>query len=158
MHARIESDPAAALADLEEAVKLSPNSIPARQNQAYVLDKLNRNEECLAVLTRLTELAPAVSEYRSGRAVVLARLKKYEEAIRAITKEMAVNPSTMVRYQAACVYAQAGKDNPTHKTEALRLLTAAIRDGFPATDLATDKDFDPIRGEPEFQRLLPAKK
>jgi tetratricopeptide (TPR) repeat protein len=157
-HARIESDPAAALADLEQAVKLSPNSIPARQNQAYVLDKLGRDEDCLVVLTRLTELAPANVEYRSGRAVLLARLKKYDEAVRAITKELEGNPSAGLRYQAACVYALSSRNTPAHKAEALKVLTTVIRDGFPATELATDKDLDPLRGEPDFQRLLPTKK
>lgn len=157
-HARMESDPKSALADLDQAVKLSPNSVPIRQNQAYLLDKLERNEECLVVMNKLIELAPTNVEYRSGRAVLLARLMKYDDALKAIAMELTNNPPHLVRYQAACVYALASRAKPSHKDEAIRVLAAVIRDGFTADDLATDKDFDPIRHSVEFQKLLPTKK
>ena len=157
-HARLDSDPAAALADLERAVKLNPKSIAGWQNTAYILDKQRRDAECLPVLDRLIELAPGVALYRGGRAVLLARTGRTDEAVRVVTEVVARQPTASTLYQATSVYSLASRTRPEHKAEAMRYLTACVRSGQNLDELRADKDLDPLRDEPEFRTLVPDKK
>lgn len=157
-HARLDADPAAALADLEQAIKLNPRSLSGWQNTAYILDKQRRDAECLGVLDKLIEMAPSVAVYRGGRAVLLARTGKADEAVRAVTEVVTRQPSTYTLYQATSVYALASRTRPELKAEAVRYLTACVRSGQNLDELRADKDLDPLRDEPEFKKLVPDKK
>jgi hypothetical protein len=55
-------------------------------------------------------------------------------------------------YQLAGVYALLSRTRPGSRAEAIKLLTAALRAGF--GHIESDKDLDPIRDTPEFQRVL----
>jgi eukaryotic-like serine/threonine-protein kinase len=157
-HARMDYDPKAALSDLEEAVKIAPNSLQIRQNQAYLLDKLGRNLECRDVMSKLVELAPTSSQYRTGLAVLHARLGECDEAIRRIRLEQQQDkPISVVWYHAGCVFALASRKQPQHKAEAIRNLKLAIQEGFTAEVLRTDPDLECLRTDVEFQKLLPKK-
>jgi serine/threonine protein kinase/Flp pilus assembly protein TadD len=151
--ARMGTDLPGALADIEKAVERSPDSVAARQNQAYVLDQLGRNQDCLEVMNRLIELAPKHLQFRAGKAVLLARLEQYESAFRMVDELLTSSSEPRMRYMAACVYSLASRKDPKHRAEAIRLLTTA-RGGFRANDLKTDPDIDPIRDDPEVQKLI----
>ena len=55
----------------------------------------------------------------------------------------------------ASLYAAAAGHDPKHKEKALSLLAESLRLGMSRLELfATDSDLDPLRQDPEFQRLL----
>jgi serine/threonine protein kinase/tetratricopeptide (TPR) repeat protein len=153
-HARLDTDMPAALADIERAVKLNPRSVQALQNQAYVLERLGRDEACLGVIDRLIGLTGGQALYRGGRAVLLARLGRVDEAVKLARELVAKDAPPVALQQAAGVYALASRTHPEHKTEAVNLLTAAVYGGVTAKDLDEDKDLDPLRDDPEFRKLL----
>ena len=59
-------------------------------------------------------------------------------------------------FQAGAIYALLTKHDPACKTEALRLLTVALRNGFGYEHLETDKDLALLHGLPEFQKIVEA--
>jgi hypothetical protein len=98
-------------------------------------------------------LAPKHLQFRAGKAVLLARLEQYESAFRMVDELLTSSSEPRMRYMAACVYSLASRKDPKHRAEAIRLLTTA-RGGFRANDLKTDPDIDPIRDDPEVQKLI----
>jgi serine/threonine protein kinase/tetratricopeptide (TPR) repeat protein len=141
-----------ALEDFRRAERINPQSISALKNQANVLSgRLKRPEDGLAALNRLLAVYPELPEARASRAVLLARLGRSQEALTDAEWAKAHTADPLVTYMAAGVYARTG-DVP----EALRLLASALTRGFGFADLATDPELDPIRGRPEFTRLVDA--
>src|SRR5262249_9745530 len=79
----LKSDPVAALAGFEEALRLDPRRWEAMQNKALVLaDHLNRPRDAVTVLDQLLALDPDSVEARAGRGVYRARLGERELALR----------------------------------------------------------------------------
>src|SRR5262249_17528221 len=71
---RVADDPAGALTDVEEALKLDPEFVYGLQFKAYVLaERLNRQDEAIEVLNRTVALYPHFVPARAGRGVLLAR-------------------------------------------------------------------------------------
>jgi serine/threonine protein kinase/Flp pilus assembly protein TadD len=153
-YAQIETDPTAALADLEHALKLNPDSIPGLRNRLYLLDKLGRNEECLATVDRLIRMLPAEPIYPPGRAVLLARLGRYPDALAAAAKIPVTGATPMIRYQIGCVYALASRSDPKLRAVAVRHVAAALDAGFPVAEVVKDPDVEAIRTDPAFVRLI----
>ncbi len=56
----------------------------------------------------------------------------------------------------ANIYALTSRKNADDRLKALQLLAGALRNGFGLAWIDTDTDFDPIRNDPEFQRLVKA--
>jgi hypothetical protein len=88
--------------------------------------------------------------------VLLARLGRREEALRDAKEAERLDPRPEVLYQAAGVYALTSAMDPADSREALRLLGAALRKGYGFDMLEIDPDLRPIRGQPEYRRLLEA--
>jgi serine/threonine protein kinase/Flp pilus assembly protein TadD len=152
---RIDSDPAAALADFRRASQINPRSLGALQNEAHVLaDKLKDNDGALVVATKVAELYPEFGPAVAGRAVVLARLGKRDEAHKEIEKARLLSDDPEVLYQAASVYAVTSKTNPSDRAKAIALLREALKNGYAnLRGMATDGDLEPLRGAPEFQEI-----
>jgi tetratricopeptide (TPR) repeat protein len=152
--ARMRTDAPSAVTDFEAALKLNPRSLTALQNLAHVLGRLGRNEEAVVVLDRAVELYPDFVPSRAGRGVIHARLGHWAaaeaDALEALKRD--VGPAN--QYQTAGIYAVLSRNDPKHKSEALRLLTASLRAGYGFEHIETDRELDPIRGDAEFRKVL----
>ena len=154
---RMAANPAGALADAEEALKLNPLSAAALQLKAHLLsEKLNRRAEAIAVLDRAVEFYPDYVPARAGRGVLLAREGRRNEAIRDAKDALLRNTDPPNLFQVGCIYALTSRTNPEDKTEAFRLLWSALQRGFGLQYIDTDRDLDPLRDDPEFKRLVAA--
>ncbi|HEV3024591.1 MAG TPA: tetratricopeptide repeat protein, partial [Pirellulales bacterium] len=153
--ARLPADPAGALSDYSQALKLDPRYLPALQNSAAVLGEVpGRAEEAIAMLDRALEASPHFVPARVGRGVLLARLGRRDAALADARKALARDPRPQILYQAACVYALVSEARANDRREALRLLGAALAQGFGREYVATDHDLDALRGDDDFHRLL----
>jgi serine/threonine protein kinase/Flp pilus assembly protein TadD len=156
---REPKDPAGALADLDEALKLNPRSYDALQNKAYILsERLNRIEEAEAVVDRAVTLYPDYVPTRSGRGVLRAILGRREAAHLDARESIWRDTSPKNLYQVAGIYAVTSKQVPDDRIEAFRLLSTALRNGFGFELLDEDHELDAIRDLPEFRKLLDAAK
>ncbi len=148
-------DPTAALADVEEALKLNPVSVHGLQLKAHILaERLGRPEEAVRALDRAVEYHPDHAAVRAGRGVLLARAGKRDEALRDAKDALLRDTKAPNLYQVGCIYALTSKGHPEDQREAFRLLWAALKTGFGLDLVDTDPDLDPVRPQPEFQRLV----
>jgi serine/threonine protein kinase/Tfp pilus assembly protein PilF len=155
--ARVKTDPAGALADLDHALELNPRSLLALQNKAHVLgDRLGRQEDAVAVLDREVELYPVFVRGRIGRGVHLARLGRRTQALADVRAALALNTHPETLYQAADVYSLTSREHPEDASEAFPLLAVALRLGFGLEYVDGDADFEPVRDHPEFKRIVKA--
>jgi tetratricopeptide (TPR) repeat protein len=148
-------DPAAALADVEEALNLNPASVSGLQLKAHILaERLGRPAEAVAALDRAVEFHPDSAAARAGRGVLLARIGKREEAHRDARDALLRDTKAPNLYQVAGVYALTAKTHPEDRREAFALLWSALKTGFGLDLVETDHDLDPVRKDPEFHRLV----
>jgi serine/threonine protein kinase/tetratricopeptide (TPR) repeat protein len=155
-YARINADPQAALTDFDAALKLNARSLAALQNKAHILSKLGRNDEAARALDLAVEAHPDFVPARAGRGVILARLGKREAAHKDAVDCLARDNKPITLYQLAGIYALTSQKNPDDRAQAFRLLSVALQKGVGFDLLETDRDLDPIRPSPEFQRLVDA--
>jgi tetratricopeptide (TPR) repeat protein len=155
--ARIKSDPKGALADFDRALEVNPHYLPALEDRAAVLaERLGRTTDAVASLDRAISLVPRSGQARAGRGVLLARLGRRDEALRDAREAEQLDPRPEVLYQTAGIYALTGQKNAGDRREAFRLLAAAMRRGYGFDLIEVDPDLRPIRGLPEYRRLLEA--
>ena len=149
-------DEAAALAD--RAVETSGHDYYVYLPYSSVLKRLKRDEKAdllNAKLRRVLEWqigwAPDNARARILLASAYSQEGRREDALRETEIAVAFDPddpSNLIN--AGCVYAQLGM-----KAEAIAVLRRAIQNGYWHVDvLQHDPDYDPLRDEPEFQRLL----
>jgi tetratricopeptide (TPR) repeat protein len=143
-----------AISDFDEALVFNPRSLAAMQNKAHAQSKLGLNREAIRTLDGLLELYPDFVPARAGRGVLHARLGNEKAAIADAEEALKRDPAPANAYQVAGIYALLDKARPNARAEAMRLLTASLRNGFGHEYIESDKDLDPIRGTPEFKRLL----
>jgi hypothetical protein len=105
-------------------------------------------------LDRLLTAYPDYAPARGGRGVLLARLGKADEAVRDAEAGLRRDPSPVMVYQAGCIYALTSRQRPDDRLRALQFLATALRQGFGRDLVTTDDDLNPLRGMPEFQRLV----
>jgi eukaryotic-like serine/threonine-protein kinase len=153
--ARLSTDPAGALADFEQALRLNPTFHAALQNKAHVLSEhLRRPAEAVGVLDRLVEAYPGYVPARIGRAVLLARQGRRTEAIVDVRESLDRDRSPVTLYQAANVFALTSRHEPADGDRAVPLLAAALWCGFGLDLVDGDSDMDPIRDLPGFRRAV----
>jgi TolB-like protein/thioredoxin-like negative regulator of GroEL len=107
--------------------------------------------EALDVAERHLDLNPDDPRAATMRAVALCRLGRRTEGLEWAERALRLDPEDAgVRYNAACLYAVAGKAD-----RAMECLTAAADIGFGNPDwLARDPDLTNLRELPEFQTLM----
>jgi tetratricopeptide (TPR) repeat protein len=155
--ARMDADPNGALADFDRALQVNPHYLPALEDRAAVLaERLGRTDDAIEALSRAINLAPERGQCRAGRGVLLARLGRRDEALRDAGEAERLDPRPEVLYQVAGVYALTSEQNAADRRAAVRLLAAALRQGHGFSLLEIDPDLRPIRGQPEYRRLLEA--
>jgi serine/threonine protein kinase/Flp pilus assembly protein TadD len=154
---RMDQEPRAALADFDAALKLDPSLRDALLNRAIVLaDHLHQEREAIDSLDRLLAYYPDHVEARASRGVYLARIGRVAEARRDARDALAAEQTAYRKYQIAGLHAQIVRHEPNGpaRSDALRFLALALRSGFDDMKLLQqDTDLDPIRSDPEFQRL-----
>jgi tetratricopeptide (TPR) repeat protein len=155
--ARMHADPNGALADFDRALQVNPHYLPALEDRAAVLaERLGRPDDAVEALAQVIHLAPQRGQARAGRAVLLARLGRRDEALHDAKEAERLDPRPEVLYQTAGVYALTSEVDSADRREAFRLLGTALRKGYGFDLLEIDPDLRPIRGQPEFRRLLEA--
>jgi eukaryotic-like serine/threonine-protein kinase len=102
------------------------------------------------------DLYPDFIPARAGRGVLLARLGQREAAHKDAVDCLARDNKALTIYQLAGVYALTSQKNPDDRDQAFRLLSVSLQKGIGFDLLETDRDLDPIRTCPEFQRLVDA--
>jgi tetratricopeptide (TPR) repeat protein len=158
--ARLQGEPPdreGALADFEQALSLNPRSRTALQNKAHLLaEHLERTAEAVTVLDRLLELAPDSVPARASRGVLHARLGDRSAALADARASLERDSRAATQYQVAGIYALTSQQEPRDRHEALALLGKALEQGYGRNLVAGDRDLDPLRTLPEFQRLIAA--
>jgi tetratricopeptide (TPR) repeat protein len=157
--ARMATDPEAALADVNEALRLNPISMFGLQLKAHLLaERLGRPDEAIRALDKAVEFYPEYAKAVAGRGVLLARVGRRTEAIRDAEEALLRDGRPPNLYQVGCIYALTAKSKREDRLKAFPLLWAALRTGFGLDLVDTDSDLDPIQKEPEFRRLVAAAK
>jgi serine/threonine protein kinase/Tfp pilus assembly protein PilF len=157
--ALVSGNPQAALVAFDKALQLNPRSFEALQNKAALLCREFKNyDEGEKVLDQAVAWYPDSVLARAGRGVLLARRGKREAALRDATEALLLDTQPVTLYQVANIYALTSPQNPEDRLKALQLLAGALRNGFGLAWIDTDSDFDPVRMDPEFQRLVKASK
>lgn len=148
-------DPTAALADVGQALALNPASVSGLQLQAHILaERLGRPDEAVQALDRAVEFHPDHAAVRAGRGVLLARIGKRDEAHRDARDALLRDTKAPNLYQVAGIYALTARSHPEDRREAFALLWSALKTGFGLDLVESDRDLDPVRKDPEFQRLV----
>jgi serine/threonine protein kinase/Flp pilus assembly protein TadD len=155
---RAAMDPREALADFQEAVRLNPCSLRGLYNQALIFaDKLGQPKEAIRALDEAVRRHPLRVEPLASRAVLRARLgmRKEAHADGAAARKLAPQ-SIQVLYQTACIHALTSRTHADDRDEAFRLLKQALSGGFGHSLLESDRDLEPLRADPRFQKLVKA--
>jgi serine/threonine protein kinase/tetratricopeptide (TPR) repeat protein len=155
----LPQDPEAALQDLEAAVALEPWSRIALMNLAHVqAEHLDQTASAIGTLALILKLNPRDTDALGSRAVLFARGKQADEAQAELKQlmQVEVRPPLAI-YQAACVYALLGKDQPQRRIQALQLLATALATQPSLVHTArTDSDLANLHGERVWNQLVPA--
>lgn len=151
--ARADADPAAALGDIEQAVRLNPQYVTALRNQVFVLEKLKRYDDAAEVMEKVIPLAKGDMVLLVSRGLLHARLGRADDAVRDVTAALASDRRTHVRMAAATTYALLARTKPDSKAEAMRLLVELKKDGHSLVELKADPDFSALHDDPDFRRL-----
>jgi serine/threonine protein kinase/Tfp pilus assembly protein PilF len=153
-NARVTTDLAGALKDFDSVLAINPRSMLALQNRSHILVRLGRPEEAVKSLDRVVELYPDFVTARADRGVMHARLEKWKEAKEDAEAALRLDQTPRNLFQVAAIHALLTRHDLSHLGEAIRLLTVSLRAGFGFNFIESDHDLDPIRGTPEFQRIL----
>jgi eukaryotic-like serine/threonine-protein kinase len=149
--------PKAALADVEEALKIDPTFSLGLQLKAHILsERLNRPKEAVAALDRAVELYPDFVPARAGRGVLLARAGDRVGAIKDAEESLLRDTKGPNLYQVACIYALTSRQVPADRIKAIELLRSGLNTGFGLDLVDADTDLDPIRKDPAFDPVVVA--
>jgi tetratricopeptide (TPR) repeat protein len=140
-----------ALADYNRSLELRPDDPSTLYNRGNTYNKLEKYDEALADFNRSLELRPDDPSTLNNRGITYTKLKKYDEALADFNRSLELrpdHPSTL--YNLACLLSLWGKPN-----DALTYLKKAIdKDKQCQEDAKTDKDFDNIKDDPRFKKLV----
>jgi tetratricopeptide (TPR) repeat protein len=85
-------DPAAAVEQIDRALKRNPNDVVALNNRGNALHALQRFDEALASYDRALALVPDYADALCNRSAALHELKRYDEALAACDRIIALQP------------------------------------------------------------------
>jgi len=140
-----------ALADFNRSLALKPDDATALANRGGANVDLEKYEEALVDLNRALELTPDKYVALVNRGILHSKLGKYNEALIDFNHSLKLrsdNPE--VFYDLACLFSLWGKVD-----DALTYLKKAIdKDKKNCEKAKADKDFDNIRDDPRFKKLI----
>lgn len=143
---------AEAVAAYDRALKLNPDDAMVWNYLGIALGHLGNYPEALAAYNQALALKPNWPRVQNNRAAILIKLQRYAEAIAACNQAIAQGANQpAIWYNKACCYAIQGDVEG-----AIESLQQAIgQNQTTYLNLAqTDPDFDPIRQDPRFQRII----
>ncbi len=142
-----------ALADYNRALELRPDYPEALNNRGNTFDELERYDEALADYNRAIELRPDDPVKLKNRGTSYTKMERYDEALADFNKALELKPDYAgALYNLACLFSLT--DRPD---EAISHLEKAIGMGEKYRQDATkDSDFDNIRDDPRFRKLIEA--
>jgi len=140
-----------ALTDFNRSLELRPDAPNTLNNRGLTYHKLVKYEEALADYNRSLELKPDAPNTLNNRGGVYAKLERYEEALADFNHSQELRPEHPdTIYNLSCLFSLWGKTK-----DALDNLEKAISlDKNCCKDAKTDKDFDNIREDPRFKKLV----
>jgi tetratricopeptide (TPR) repeat protein len=140
-----------AIASYDKAIEIKPDYFEAYYNRGNALGKLGRYDEAFASYDKAIEIKPDYFEAYYNRGNALGKLGRYDEAIASHDKAIELKPNAPnVWYNRACCHALQGNVEETvHDLAKAIELDAAYRE-----TAKTDSDFDKIRHDKRFQKLL----
>jgi tetratricopeptide (TPR) repeat protein len=125
--AQLTTDPAAALADFRQALRLNPVSSTALRNCVHVLaDRLNQRDEALAIVNQLLRLDDQDTDALAGRAVLYARAGNRPAARADVQQLLRLSKTPQALFQAACALSLTSQPENADDVKALTLLARAI--------------------------------
>ena len=140
-----------ALADFNRSLELKPDNPVTLTNRGSTYRHLERYEEALADHNRSLELRPDDPNTLTNRGITYSHLERYEEALADFNRSLELGPDDPnTLYNLACLFSLRGKPD-----DALAYLEKVIKDDEKYLEMAkTDKDFDNIRDDPRFKKLI----
>jgi len=140
-----------ALADYNRSIELRPDDPSTLNNRGTDYFKLEKYDEALADYNRSLELRPDHPDTLTNRGLAYAKLERYDEALADFNRSLELRPDDSgTLYNLACLFSLWGKTD-----DALTYLEKAIdKDKKYREKAKTDKDFDNIRDDPRFKKLI----
>jgi eukaryotic-like serine/threonine-protein kinase len=156
---RMDFEPSAAAADLNRVVARDSGQGRARHQARarYGLALLTRSHDLAAAL-KLTDVAleqdPSLLDALQLRALLRARLGQLS-AVSDVDRLLQA-PTARRFFNAACALSLLAKatGDDRYLSRALEHLRSAAESGFDRALMAKDPDMDPLRGVPEFDRIV----
>lgn len=139
------------LADLSRFLELQPDDPATFMNRSNTYAEMRRYDEALADVNRSLELRPDYSDTLNSRAIIYKELERYDEALADFNHALELKPDDPSPiYNLACLFSVQQKID-----DALAYLERAISKDEKYREMAkTDKDFDNIRDDPRFKKLI----
>jgi tetratricopeptide (TPR) repeat protein len=141
-----------ALADFNRSLELRPDNPIALYDRGTVYGRhLGRYDEALADLNRSLELRPDNPIALHNRGFAYSGLGRYDEALADFNRSLELRPDDPgTLYNLACLFSLWGKPN-----DALAYLEKAVEKDKEYRELSkTDEDFNNIRDDPRFKKLI----
>ena len=140
-----------ALAAYNWSLELKPNHPATLNNRGNTYAELKRYDEALVDYNRSLELIPNDPDTLNNRGTAYVKLGRYDEALADYNQALELRPDHEgTLYNLACLFSLWGKPD-----DALSYLEKAIaKDKKFREDAKTDKDFDNIRDDPRFKKLV----
>ncbi|MBA7711037.1 Photosystem I assembly protein Ycf3 [subsurface metagenome] len=140
-----------ALADYNRSLELRPDHPDTITNRGVTYNDMKRYDEALADFNHSLELKPDNPATLNNRGITYRHLERYDEALADFNHALELkpdDPSTL--YNLACLFSLWGKTD-----DALDNLEKAIDKDKKYKEKANkDEDFDNIREDPRFKKLI----
>jgi tetratricopeptide (TPR) repeat protein len=140
----------AALIDLNELIKIQPDTALHYIIKAQVLGAMEEYGEAIEALERATSLDPTRPDVWGMKAGALAKVGKFDDALTAMNKGLELAPNEPVNiYNRACIYCLKGdKVNALADLEKAISLNPSLKQQAPR-----DEDFKGLYDDEEFKKL-----
>jgi tetratricopeptide (TPR) repeat protein len=104
--ATVVKDPDKKIADLDEAVKLSPGNADIVRIRGLLKAEAGKLEEAIPDINKAIELEPKNTSNFQYKSLILSQLKKYDEALAALEQARKIDPKSTVTFlEKARIYA-----------------------------------------------------
>ncbi len=140
-----------AIIDFDNSLELKPDEPIALHDRGVALKKLGYFKDAINNYNRALKLKPDDPTILNNRGLAYTKLERYEEALADFNRSLELKPDDPdTLYNLACLFSLWGKTD-----KALTYLEKAIAlDESFREQAKTDKNFDNIRDDPRFKKLL----
>ncbi len=140
-----------ALTDYNHSLEIRPDHPDTLNNRGIIYGKLERYDEALTDFNRSLERRPDHPTTLYNRGITYVKLERYDEALADHNRALEIKPDyASPLYNLACLFSLQGNVD-----EAFSYLEKAISKDKKYKEMAKkDKDFDNIRDDPRFKKLI----